>query len=437
MSGTRPQLLVNPVADSVSESVETKEEYNPQLTDAVQKLKKTMKSAPYRKKMGSSKTDYFNDLKIIFEINSIPLGLMVSLSELKTDEPEPRPYAFHFKVDDSGSMDYDSVLTRTEACAYMKTDDYIPKEKVTLSRWEEAEDRLHNTINFLSFIPTGKITFSFLNSPTVLTLERAGKNHLDFAIEAHCLVRTFFKGNKPNAGTPILENMVKMLSMSDEPTINILLTDGQPDGRAKEIEEIEQLLLKRTSPHFHPFVIWGLSNRHQDHQWMHKIEVAAQGKFFAAIPNYTFQQEEVTNNHGPYSYPRGYWLMANLVAVKDPHYIGALTQPIPLTKHAKDLLAGIVSSDSEYKTYFQNHPLATRLFQSEYSSFLKTKQASDIEGVKAFKLLLASGCGVTAATDKYNNACGTSKKNVFKENNGRREDSRKVVPKGPNYSYTR
>lgn len=406
------------------ESAPEQEEKIPQLTQAVHQVHKLMKSAPYVKAMGSKKQDLFVDLKNIFTLNKIPLGLTVSLVKLKK-------YAFHFKIDDSGSMTFNSTLTRVNASPYMKTESYVSKDQdmkiesyvskdqLILTRWQEAENRLHIMIDLLGLIPISKITLSFLNSSTIMVLDRIKQDYIQFATEAHRLVRTLFVEIEPQGGTPIIANMRKMFAMAEEAkedTMLYLFTDGQPDNNLIEKQEIETLLLTRAHAKKHPFTFLGCSEHALDHQWMNKIALAAQGQYVAAIPNFEFQKDEVGKCHGSqYSYDRGYWLLSNLVAARDPHYLGALTQPIPLTKPAMQRISGLVCSDSHYRSYFNAHPKKD-LFQEDYPLFLTTEKANEISTVKQFQIGLATGHRVVSGQLKQRDQqTPLSRKNIHSE----------------------
>ena len=148
-------------------------------------------------------------LMTIFGQNEIPIGLMSKLTALQGAN-------LHFKVDDSGSMDQPSSVKPADACAYTKANMSAGRlgdpRRPFLSRWEEAEDRLHTLIELLAYVPTGPIIVSFFDHPNLqgtgidqgagITLLRAGKAPLQFLDEAHKLIRDLFMSHRPRGGTP-------------------------------------------------------------------------------------------------------------------------------------------------------------------------------------------------------------------------------------------
>ena len=116
----------------------------------------------------------------VFAQNEIPIGLISKLTSLQGT-------ILHFKIDDSGSMVNDSNLLLRDACWY--TQQTLDPRRNKLTRWEEAEDRMHTLIDLLAFVPTGHIILSFFDRPNQkgyeLVLDRRGKLPTDFLQEAH------------------------------------------------------------------------------------------------------------------------------------------------------------------------------------------------------------------------------------------------------------
>ena len=54
-----------------------------------------------------------------------------------------------------------------------------------MTRWEEAQDRLHVLMDLLAYVPTQQIRLSFLNHPDIICLQRQGRSPLDFKNYAH------------------------------------------------------------------------------------------------------------------------------------------------------------------------------------------------------------------------------------------------------------
>lgn len=327
----------------------------------VEKAFNEMKSDAYAAEMGGVPIDYFSGLQDIFARNEIPLGLIDKILALKG-------YAFHFKIDDSGSM-------------------RLQSSNPLLTRWQDAEARLHTMIDILSYVPTDSITLSHLNSSYKITLDRTGKNPHEFAEFAHKEISKLF-ARQPAGTTPILENMKQMFNEAKGNTMHYILTDGEPSGGAEEIRQIKDLLFQRTNPGNNPFTFLSLS---EDHPWMHEIEEEAENKYFvAAVPDYNDEKNEVLKNQGKnFPYPKGLWLLCNIAAAKNPYDLDALDQHAPLTKLTIEGLFGRLYSEEEYQRYFDKHPNARRVFGPDYDLFLKKEAAFEIPSVKLFEDVLA------------------------------------------------
>lgn len=330
----------------------------------VEKAVNEMKSDAYAAQMGNSSIDYFAGLQDVFERNEILLGLIDKVLGLKN-------HAFHFKIDDSGSM-------------------REPSSNPPLSRWQDAEARLHAIIDILSYVPTRKITLSYLNSQHRIVLDRTGKTPQEFVAYAHKQIQQLFL-RQPSGTTPILENIKQMIDESDGDTMNYILTDGEPSGGAEEIRQIKDVLFQRPNPASTPFTFLSLSNLLVDRRWMHEIEEEAENKYFvAAVPDYEDEKQEVIRNQGAFfAYPKGLWLICNIAAAKNPYDLDALDQHAPLTKLTLEGIFGVQYTDEYYRRYFDQHPNAKRVFAADFDLFLRKEVAFQIPSVKLFDDVLA------------------------------------------------
>lgn len=339
----------------------------------------------------------------IFSRNEIPIGLMSKLTPLQGN-------AIHFKIDDSGSMNGPSNLLIRDACAYTKKH-RNPNADERLSRWEEAEDRLHTLIELYAYVPTGPITLSFFDHPNVRTgkrivLERGGKSPDECLQIWHRQIRKLFEGAYPDASTPILYNMKNMLQEadrmrqnSDMRTMHYLLTDGEPDGKEEEIDEIKSFLKGEMDgstlvrdPKLNPFTFLGCSNQPEDYQWMHEVEEIA--RYVAAICDFRDERDEVRKDQGTaFPYTRGFWLLCNVAAAVNPDDLDALDQHAPLTKSTLESLLGRGLMEPEYRDYFTKHPTFTDrskpVFEPDYQDFLTVGVARNIPTVAFFNAELA------------------------------------------------
>jgi len=350
-------------------------------------------------------------LMTIFGQNEIPIGLMSKLTALQGA-------TLHFKVDDSGSMDLPSSVKPVDACAYTKANMSAGRlgdpRRPFLSRWEEAEDRLHTLIELLAYVPTGPIIFSFFDHPNLqgtgidqgagINLNRAGKAPLQFLDEAHKLIHDLFLSHRPRGGTPTLLNMINMLNTANQMrgnsmtmTMHYMLTDGEPDRGNIEIMDIKNFLTGVThnrNAALHPFTFLACTNDEEDYEWMHEIEEVAVGKYVAAINDFRDEKEEIKKDQGIFfPYSRGFWLLANVVAAINPNDLDALDQHAPLTKPTIEGLVGRGMTPEEYRRYWTLHPTFLNqrdpVFEPDYQQFLTAGFAINIPSVQVFDTTLA------------------------------------------------
>ncbi len=347
----------------------------------------TFQSQPYVDAFETKNLDggtLVDGLSNVFQRNEIPIGLISKLTEFKGAN-------FHYKVDDSGSMTYDSDLLITDFCDYMKKKVGYTS-KLYASRWQDAEDRLHKSIELLAYVPTGTIIVSVFDRDYPgrrITLSRRGITPEEFIVQAHNMISDFFNV-QPSGDTPIYTNIKNMFDeadrtrgSSDRKTNHSLLTDGEPNGGPAEIRRIKDLLLSRNAS-LNPFTFLGCSNRRQDYAWMHEIEEVA--PFIAAVPDFRDEQMEVYKDQGPaFPYSRGMWLLCCLAAAINPNDLDALDQHWPFSKITLENLFGRGLTESEYLSYFDNHPNARRVFGPDYNLFLKLSDSTAIPSVRLFQ----------------------------------------------------
>ncbi|MDR3492143.1 MAG: hypothetical protein P4M12_08915 [Gammaproteobacteria bacterium] len=326
----------------------------------------------------------------LFGQYEIPIGLMSKL----TDFQDVR---MHFKIDDSGSMTEKSNLSLCDASPYTQNLLKGQHPETKLTRWQEAEDRLHTYIDLLAYVPTGEIVLSnfdsldrhnrLVKSPEI-TLDRNGKSPDQFSLAAHIAIRQFFN-RKPCLNTPIFLNMTNMINMSDEihakselRTSNYLLTDGIPSGGVAEITQAKNLLQTRKLTS-NPFTFLGCSNNPLDYKWTHEVSEIA--PFSAAIPDFKDEKKIVLDVQGKvFPYTRGLWLLCSLAAALNRDDLFAINQDLPLTKLTIENVLGRSLTDNEYKYYFECHPCG-RTFSPDYMLFYSATIANDIEAVRVYK----------------------------------------------------
>ncbi len=376
------------------------------ITERARATRARMQTGEYRDSIGAT-SDCYRGATEIFREEKIPLGLMEVLIECAGDDKDNK-VDVHIKVDDSTSMNGRSNLLRSKVTPHM-LDEMKGKRDVT--RWDEAQDRIHKFINLLSFVPTGPITLSFLNNSRVTVIKRIDdKNNTisleDFIRNAHDQIRKHFSGLRPDGYTPIYDNLVKMLNTSSRKTINYILTDGEPntptDSRLREVFNTEQeigmikkLLQERKNPENHPVAILCCSD--QPLTWLDEI---SHYKYFAAIQNLDEDMRVVTTNQGQHfinaDNMKGLWLMRNVAAAINCE-LYSVHRPVPLSKSTLELLFGRVYSEHDYRTYFSAHQ-SRATFENDFPLFLTAKTAAEIRSVQVFETSLAKDGDVTNAS---------------------------------------
>lgn len=141
-----------------------------------------------------------------------------------------------------------------------------------MTRWQEAENRLHVMMDVLAFIPTQDILIVFLNAPNTIHLNRAGMTPEAFKAQAHSELIQAFSTIDVKYKTPTRRSLMKsfeIASSQSSPTIHYLLTDGVPtDGT---FEEISQLISRRNNPQANPLTLISCTNEDSEAEWMKEV----------------------------------------------------------------------------------------------------------------------------------------------------------------------
>lgn len=396
MKDTLP--VISSIEDQMAVSEVTKLDAPKQFQETIA----TLNSDAYIKKFGADTkaidgTALLEGLSKLFNINEIPIGLMSKLVALQGA-------TIHFKIDDSGSMKDPSNLLVQDVSAYMK--DRVATWKTHTTRWEEAHDRLHILVDLLAYVPTGPIILSLFDHDDDygnvikgkrIVLERNGRSPEEFKAYAHETIYSIFN-KTPNGDTPIFLNLSNMLDearvargSSDARTMHYILSDGEPNGRAREIKQIKNLLLPKYSnrnPALDPITFLGCSNDRRDYAWMHELEEIAPN--VAALPDFRDERMEVLKDQGrAFPYTRGLWLLCNIAAAINPYDLDTMDQHMPFTKPTLENLLGHGLLEADYRHYFNCHPNANRVFLPDYELFLQAQFAHDIPSVQVFQKFIA------------------------------------------------
>ncbi len=290
----------------------------------------------------------------------VPLGLLPILLKLKT-------YRLNFIMDDSGSMQLDTDSTKGEAGSFMMQR-YTARNaslSARMSRWEEAEDRLHIMIDFIAYIPCQLVIISFLNRSTKIQLDRNGKTPEMFANEAHNLIQNAF-ASQPSSGTPIYGRLREAFGASYVPTMHYLFTDGQPSDATPD--QVCNLVLSRNNPQNNPIVFVSCSNEDEATGWMKGVD--ERGPFISEVDDYNDEKDEIYKDQGSaFPFTKGLWLMSLLVGPLSPDVLDALDESNPLTKHTFDFIMGRTLTPEEYQHYWNKHP-RSRNYQQYFTRFV-------------------------------------------------------------------
>jgi hypothetical protein len=206
-----------------------------------------------------------DQLSTYFARYETPIGLLNKILALQM-------YVLVFIVDDSGSMSLATDVFLKDGCDYVKgNESFAPTTKMT--RWQEAENRLHIFIDIISFVPTKGIRVSFMNSSTVLELSQDGKTPDQFKANAHNLIHTTMTTTtKPYGRTPtyrVLSAAFANASNSKVPHNIYFFTDGVPSDRTPE--EVCKLVVSRPNPQHTPLTFLTCTDETSEAQWMKDV----------------------------------------------------------------------------------------------------------------------------------------------------------------------
>lgn len=302
-------------------------------------------------------TEYFAKL-------DVPVGLINKLMALQM-------YHLRFIVDDSGSMNAPTDSMLSEASVHVLRGQ-IGSSRKPMSRWQEAETRLHNMMDILAFIPTKSIEIKFMNAKNVISLNRSGKSKEVFLQEAHSKIANAFSTITVKYKTPTLRVLTKAFqasALSDDPVMHYLLTDGVPsDG---SIQKVSELIQFRRNPQANPLTLISCTDEDSEVEWMKQVEETA--AFCAEIDDFNDESNEVMRDQGPaFPYTKGYWLICQLVAAINPDDLDAIDENIPFTKNTLDNMLGRIHTPQEFQYYFERNPHAS-LYIDVYERFLNEK----------------------------------------------------------------
>ena len=194
----------------------------------------------------------------------VPIGLINKLQALSY-------YRLNFIIDDSGSMRAATDVFLTEATPYLLRGQPAA-EGVQMTRWQEAENRMHIIMDILAYIPTKQIVISFLNARNIITLSRDGHTIESFKAEAHSALSHAFSTIEVKYKTPtyrVLSEAFHAAASYPDPTAHYLLTDGVPSDQPAEA--VAQLIANRANPSRNPLTLMSCTNEDSEVEWMKQV----------------------------------------------------------------------------------------------------------------------------------------------------------------------
>jgi hypothetical protein len=207
------------------------------------------------------------ELSNYFAAYETPIGLLNKLIALCQ-------YKLTFIVDDSGSMLLPTDVHLKEGNIFVRGSAPVDPNAM-MTRWQEAENRLHIFIDIVSYVPTKGIKIVFLNNPEVIHLNQAGKSPQQFNAWAHNLVHTTMTTKvKPLGSTPtyrVLTAAFAEATTSPDPILVYLFTDGEPSDRHSD--DVSEMIVKRPNPQRTPITFITCTDQTSEAQWMKDVRL--------------------------------------------------------------------------------------------------------------------------------------------------------------------
>lgn len=202
---------------------------------------------------GLQTDDMIDQLGDLLEKYEIPIGLtnkLMMLSEYQSLE---------FIVDDSGSMRLD-------------TDTINKLTRKPMSRWNEAHIRIKEMIEIISYVPFEQIGIEFLNRKDRISLKRNGRTPKVFMKNSFEQIDSCFKKG-PSGTTPALEKLQESFLRGQGANIaRYFFGDGKPNGGMQAINEIVNILKKRSNPEQNPMTFLSCTDDDDAVEWMKDAE---------------------------------------------------------------------------------------------------------------------------------------------------------------------
>ncbi len=283
----------------------------------------------------------------------IPIGMLSKLLE--------PPHKRHFIVDDSGSMTAHTDLTFATATPYLQ---HRGKPGEKLTRWQEAEDRLHKLVEILAYLPN-EVTITFMNRDNEINFKhKKDVDPIKYLEKAHKKITEAFKKIPSKHDLTPTYAALKKAFDHKSPCKVYLLTDGKPNQKGvsdeQAIENVKDLIRHRghDDPSKFPFTILPCSDNDIDLQWTVDIDNEDERGYIAQVDDLKTETAQVNQKQGfGIYYDEGLWLLCNLEAANNPHDLDKLDEDKPFTKKTFNEFFGRIMMLQEYYYYFSNHPV--------------------------------------------------------------------------------
>jgi hypothetical protein len=141
-----------------------------------------------------------------------------------------------------------------------------------MTRWQEAENRLHLLFDIISYIPVKEIVISFLNDRNIMVLSQRNKTPEFFANETHAAISQLFSAVVVKYMTPTYAKLSQAFQDAmryPDPTMIYFLTDGVPSDQG--VESVFQLIRGRQRPEYCPLVLISCTNVDSECEWMKQV----------------------------------------------------------------------------------------------------------------------------------------------------------------------
>jgi hypothetical protein len=291
-------------------------------------------------KVGLSFQGMLEGLSALFVKYEIPMGLLnklMLLSPYSENNPDGL-HAMEFLVDDSYSMRAGTSGN---------------------TRFDEAKSGLKEMVEVLGHIPSPRIEIRFLNRKDKVELKRRGETPEIFIERAFQEIDAAFTA-LPDGSTPAKERLEESFAAHPgERRARYFFCDGVPNGQDTAVEAIGNLLKNRRNPKGNPFTFFSCSDRLEDTEWMRTVEELAD--YCSEMDDYLAEFTEVLGDQGKkFPYNKGLYLIAKLVGAMDPCVLDAMDESVPFTKKTFDSITGYITSEADYRSYFDGFIEAQR-----------------------------------------------------------------------------